>query len=246
LAILFVDDRRVFVREERGAGPAVMLVHGAGMDHGVWNETAKFLVAQGRRVLMPDLPGRGESKGPALESIADMAGWLVRVIDGLGLAKPRLAGHSMGALVALEAAARLPLRIEALALLGFVPEMRVDAKLLDEARRDPDVAARRLLRAGFADGKPPLFWNLMMTAPERLRRDLAACDGYRGAAEAAWGVTCPTLLVLGEHDRLTPIAEARAFAARLANPRLAIIPGAGHVMMLEAPEATCAALLSIL
>jgi aromatic-L-amino-acid/L-tryptophan decarboxylase len=247
MTLIEVDGKRTFIAEQGGDATAtIVLIHGAGMDHGAWTETGRFLAARGRRVVAPDLPGHGGSDGPALGTIEEMAAWLVRLVEELGPATLRLAGHSMGALVALDAAARLGPRVEALALLGFVPEMRVAARLLEEARRDPGAASRRMLRASFADGRPPLFWNLLMTAPRCLAADLAACDAYQGAEDAAWGVICPTLLVLGEQDRLTPPAAARAFANRLANPRLALIPAAGHLMMLEQPETARAAMLTIL
>jgi pimeloyl-ACP methyl ester carboxylesterase len=156
-------------------------------------------------------------------------------------------GMSMGALVALECAARMGEHVERLALLGFVPEMRVDANLLEEARRNPPSAARRLLRASFADAaKAPMFWNLFMTDPDCLGNDLAACDSYRGATAAAADVRCPTLLLLGSRDRLTPAAEGRLFAGRLSDARLALLPEAGHLMMLEEPQLTEAALLTVL
>jgi pimeloyl-ACP methyl ester carboxylesterase len=246
---LRLDGKKVFVAEEIGEAPRadLLLIHGAGMSHTLWERSMKPLARAGRRVFAIDLPGHGDSAGPPLDSIAAMAEWLTHAIAALGLERPRLAGHSMGALVALETVARMSWEIDGLALLSFVPEMRVDAKLLAEARSNPDSAARRLLRASFADmTRLPMFWNLFMTAPQSLANDLTACDAYRGADTAARQVRCPTLLLLGEKDRLTPSSQGRLFAGRLSDARLALLPEAGHLMILEEPEVTRAAMLTVL
>ena len=249
MATLRLDGKKVFIQEEIGDAPAadILLIHGAGMNHELWKRSLAPLARAGRRVFAIDLPGHGESKGPALETIAEMADLVVRVIAGLGLKRPRLAGHSMGSLVALEATARLAWEVEGLALLGFVPEMRVDAKLIAEAKREPEAAARRLLRASYADtSHAPMFWNLFMNAPDAFETDLIACNEYAGADTAARAVRCPTLLLLGEKDRLTPAAQGRLFIGKFADARLALLPEAGHLMILEEPEVTRAAMLTVL
>src|SRR5579859_228116 len=133
-----VDGKRVNAgtggRDHEPGLPAIVLVHGAGMDHSVFALQARALAHHGRNVLALDLPGHGGSEGPALDSIAALAEWVLRAASACGIERLRLAGHSMGALVALEAAARGGERTEALALLGFVPEMRVHPDLLAAAR----------------------------------------------------------------------------------------------------------------
>ena len=226
----------------------LILVHGAGMDHRVWEGTLAMLALRGRKSLAIDLPGHGDSEGPPLHDVPAMADWLLRLADLLGIARFRLAGHSMGSLIALEAAGRAPDRVEALALLGFVPEMRVADKLLTEAQTAPSAAAARILRASFADPKTELLTGAgtLMSASETLLVDLAACNAYQSAAKAAVRLRCPTLLLLGGKDRLTPAAQGQLFAGRLADVRVAVLPEAGHLMMIEEPEVTLAALLTVL
>src|SRR5690348_6394363 len=124
-----IDGKRVVAgtggRDHAPGLPAIVLVHGAGMDHSVFALQARALAHHGRNVLALDLPGHGGSEGPALDSIVAMAAWVLRAASASGIERLRLAGHSMGALVALEAASRGAERIEALALLGFVPEMQI-------------------------------------------------------------------------------------------------------------------------
>ena len=258
-----LDGTRVFAatggRDHEPGLPAVVLIHGAGMDHSVFALQARALAHHGRNVLALDLPGHGRSAGPALDSIAAIAEWVLRAAACCGMARLRVAGHSMGALVALEVAARGGARIEALALLGFVPEMRVHPDLLAAARAGShstvelmtswSLSARSQLGANPAPG----LWlsggtlRLLERAdPASLGADLAACDAYRGAAAAAAQVRCPTLLLLGGDDRMTPAARARAFADRFADARITVLPEVGHMMTAEDPVATLAAMRTIL
>jgi pimeloyl-ACP methyl ester carboxylesterase len=72
--------------------------------------------------------------------------------------------------------------------------------------------------------------------------DLAACDAYDGALAAAARVACPTLLLLGALDRMTPPAKARSLADAIKSSRTAVLPGAGHMLMSERPDAVIDAL----
>jgi pimeloyl-ACP methyl ester carboxylesterase len=78
-----------------------------------------------------------------------------------------------------------------------------------------------------------------------LAADLAACEAYRGAETAAARVACPTLLILGAEDKMTPPVKARPLGAAIAGSRTLVLPGAGHMMMLEAPGAVTRALMEI-
>ena len=246
-------------RAPHTAEPVVVFVHGAGMDHTVFALQARALAHHGRRVLAFDLPGHGKSAGPALTTIEAMADWVLRAASACGAERFRIAGHSMGALVALEAAARGGARVEALALLGIVPEMRIHPDLLAAAHDNVATAAAMMTSwsfgaAGQRGGNPvPGLW-LPGSAQRLIERadaatlaaDLAACDAYRGAAAAAASVRCPVLFVLGGQDRMTPAADGRRFGASFAERRIEVLEGAGHMMMLEQPAATLALLREML
>ena len=88
--------------------PTVVLLHGAGFDHTTWALHSRWFAHHGFGVLAPDLPGHGRSSGAPLTTIADMADWTAALLDAAGIAKARLVGHSMGSLIALETAARHP------------------------------------------------------------------------------------------------------------------------------------------
>ncbi len=259
---LRVDGRAVFAatggRPPAPDHPAVVMLHGAGMDHVVWTLPARSLAHRGRAVFAPDLPGHGRSEGPALSSIAAMAAWLVRFLDAAGIGEAALVGHSMGALVALEAAAAAPARIGRLALLGVAARMPVHPDLLKAAVEAPQRAADLIVSwaygpAGRFGGQPaPGLWLmggghslLDRAGPGVLARDLAACDAYDTAAAAA-KITCPTLLLLGVEDRMAPAAKAAPLARAIASSTITLLPDTGHIMMSEAPDAVIDALLGFI
>ena len=88
--------------------------------------------------------------------------------------------------------------------------------------------------------------TLERAAPGVLNADLRACNDYAGGEEAAAKVRCPTLLVIGERDMMTPARLGLALAKRIEGAQVATLPGVGHIMMEEAPDATLDALRRIL
>lgn len=237
------------------ADPAVLFIHGAGMDHTVWALQARYFAHHGRSVLAVDLPGHGRSGGAALRSVGDMAAWVGRLMRAAGVSSAALVGHSMGALIALEAAAQRPDQVRALALLGVAERMPVHPELLAAANANQRLAPELVSswghgRSGHVGGNPtPGLWimggalSLLERAPPGvLARDLAACNAYDGAMAAAAQVACPTLFLLGAADRMTPPAKAKPLAAAIKGSRTVILPEAGHMLMSERPDAVIDAL----
>ena len=235
--------------------PAAIMIHGAGMDHTVWTLPARSLAHRGRAVLAPDLPGHGRSAGPALRDISAMSSWILRFMSAVGLEEAALVGHSMGALVALDTAARAPDRVKRLALLGAAGRMPVHPDLLKAAAGDRPEAAELIVSwahgpVGHLGGGPaPGLWllggarRLLEQAPEGvLAADLAACDAFDAVA-AAGRVACPTLLLLGAEDKMTPPGRAKPLAGALRQVETVLLPGAGHMLTSEAPDAVIDALL---
>jgi pimeloyl-ACP methyl ester carboxylesterase len=260
---LTVDGRTVFAatggRDFDPALPAVVFVHGAGMDRTVWALQTRFFAYHGRGVLALDLPGHGRSEGPVLAAIAEIADWLTRLMDAAGLAQAALAGHSMGALAALDCAARHPDRVRALALLGVAPRMPVHPDLLAAAEADDHLAFDLVTDWAHGDSghlggaRAPGLWLmgggerlLERAAPGVLYKGLAACNAYEDAPARAAAVTCPTLLVLGADDRMTPAKAGRKLAEAIPGARVELVADSGHMMMTEKPDATLDALKTIL
>lgn len=238
--------------------PAIVFIHGAGMDHTVWALQTRWFAWHGRAVLAVDAPGHGRSEGPALDSIEALAEWVFALLDAAGAKNAALVGHSMGALIALEAAARRPERIRALALCGCAAEMPVSEKLLSAGLAGEHVAYEMITawgvgrRAQVGGAEAPGTWMTGGTLRllEHGRKgvvgiDLRACDRYKGSAAAVQKVNVPTVLVLGSHDRMSP-AKAAAPLARIPESQTIVIEQAGHMMMTEQPGRTLDALRSIL
>jgi pimeloyl-ACP methyl ester carboxylesterase len=260
---LQVDGRKAFAatggRPFDPAKPAVVFIHGAGMDHTVWTLQTRYFAHHGRSVLAVDLPGHGRSEGPQPGSIEGYAEWIARLIEAAGAARAALAGHSMGALIALEAAARAPERVSALALLGVAARMPVHPDLLAAADANDPRAFELVTSWGYGKAahlggnRAPGLWMLgggkrllERSAPGMLASDFRACDAYKTAADAASRVSCPTLFVLGAADRMTAPKAATPLADAVRGARTVILPQAGHMMMIEQPDATLDALRTIL
>ena len=108
-------------------------MHGSGLTHIVWSLHETFLTAKGYSVLSVDLPGHGNSEGPAVKSIEDIAEWIKKLMEELKINEISFMGHSQGCLVGLEFASRFPKLIKSLVLVGGSYELPVNPALIDYA-----------------------------------------------------------------------------------------------------------------
>jgi pimeloyl-ACP methyl ester carboxylesterase len=237
------------------ARPAMVFLHGAGMDHSVWALLARSFAHRGHGVLAPDFPRHGQSAGAPLSSIGALADWTAALIEAAGVAKARIVGHSMGSLVALETAARHPEKVAGLGLIATAAPMRVSDDLLNAAKANDRAAIDMIsiwgegFRATLGGSPAPGVW--MLGGAERLLErsaagviftDLAACNAYQDALAAAAKVTVPCIVIQGSRDVMTPAKGGKAVASAVPGCRLAVIEGAGHMLMSERPEEVLAAL----
>jgi pimeloyl-ACP methyl ester carboxylesterase len=238
--------------------PAVVFVHGAMHDHSVWTLLARWFANHGYAALAPDLPGHGQSAGTPLESVEAIADWLLALLDAAGVREANLVGHSMGSLIALEAAARAPERAKRLVMIGTAYPMIVSPALLESARSDPFAAidSVNVFSHSTLAGKPsypgPGMWlhgsnrmlmrRLQLAQPDAnlFLTDFEVCNRYAGGLAAAARVTCPTTFVLGELDQMTGPKQTAQIAQAL-RARIRTL-ASGHALMSEAPEAVLAAL----
>lgn len=263
---LVVDGRKAYAytggKAFDAALPCVVFIHGALHDHSVWNLLARWFAHHGHAVLAVDLPAHGRSDGPPLENVEALADWLLALLDAAGVREAAFVGHSMGSLIALEAAARAPERATRLVMVGTAFPMKVSDALLTTARDTPLRAidmVNAFSHSTFA-AKPsfpgPGMWlhgsnrALMRRTQAGANRegawqgnlfehDFRVCDAYTGGLEAAARVRCPATFVLGARDQMTPPRAAREIAAAL-KARITTIP-AGHALMTEAPNDLIAA-----
>jgi len=239
--------------------PTIVFVHGAASDHSVWALQSRYFAHHGCNVLAVDLPAHGRSGGAALSSVEAIADWLVQVQDAFGIAQAALVGHSLGSLAVLACAARHADRVTKIALLGPAAPMLVGDELLAAARDNVHVAYELINGWSISAGKQlggnavPGMWmtgnalRLMeRTRPGVLHADLLACRSYAGGLAAATALRCPVLVVMGERDLMTPVKGAQALLAALADKRTVTLPGTGHAMMAEQPDAVLDALRTFL
>jgi len=235
--------------------PTMLFVHGAANDHSVWALQSRYFAHHGFGVLAVDLPGHGRSQGAALPSVEALGEWIRQLIDAASIERATIVGHSLGALATLQAAARFPDRVERVALLGPAVPMAVSDALLEAARSDPRLAYELIVGwshspARLLGGNPfPGMWmpggalHLMnRTAPGVLHTDLRACADYQRGLDAAAGVSCPALIVLGGADLMAPPKSAQALVQALPQARVVTLAACGHAMMAEQPDAVLEAL----
>ncbi len=238
--------------------PCVVFIHGALGDHSLWTLLARWCAHHGHGVLAIDQPGHGRSAGPVLGSIEALADWVPALLDTVGVREATLVGHSMGSLIALEVAARAAERVARLVLLGAAYPMKVSDVLLKTGHDAPQRAIDMVNALMFASiaSKPsypgPGTWlhganralmrNTLaaQTALNLFEHDFRLCDAYTGGARAMARVSCPTMLIVGERDQMTPPRATHELATAL-SARVVKVP-TGHTMMAEDPEAVLAAL----
>jgi pimeloyl-ACP methyl ester carboxylesterase len=246
-------------REIDPAKESVVFIHGSGMEHSVWTLASRHFARHGRNVIAVDMPGHGRSSGTALTSIEAMADWIVSFLDALGIEQAALTGHSLGSLIALDCAARHPLRTRALALVGSTAPMPVSDAILSATAANDHAAFDMLTQWGYSKrhqyggNSNPGMWMIGSTlrlfersAPGVLYADMNACNNYSAGLERATQVSCPVLMVLGKDDRLTPVRGTRPLQEALPAPTVCILDGAGHTIMVEAPNQLLDALHQVL
>ncbi|MBN8491828.1 MAG: alpha/beta hydrolase [Burkholderiales bacterium] len=238
--------------------PCVVFIHGAMHDHSGWTLLARWCAHHGYGVLAVNQPGHGRSEGPPLPSVQALADWTLALMSAAGVPQATLVGHSMGTLIALEAAARAPERVSRLVLLGTAYPMKVSDALLNTARETPLKAIDMVnaLSISTPASKPsypgPGMWvhgsnRALMRNQQALSADInlfehdfKLCDAYAGGAEAMAKVQCPATLIVGARDQMTPPKATKELATAL-KARVVTVP-AGHHMLAEAPDAVLAGL----
>lgn len=231
------------------AGKSILFVHGAGQDHSIWALQTRYFADQDCGVIAVDLPAHGRSEGEPLTTIEAIGDWLIDVLDAAGIGTAAIVGNSLGSLAAIAAAARNPARVRATALIGTSLPMPVSQDLLDAAKNNRQEAIDMLARWSFSKatlaGESPARGGSLLnsarqlleqTRPGVLYTDLKACDQYAAGLQHAAQVRCPALLILGEHDRLTPARRATQLAETLPDAETVILEGCGHAMLAERPE----------
>lgn len=229
-----------------GGGPAeqrppLLLIHGAGGNQLSWPPQLRRL--QGWDVYALDLPGHGDSPGPNELTIGGYADRVLDWMRGTELPPAVLIGHSMGAAIVLTMALRSGTAAAGLVLIGVGGMLRVDPEIIrlsSTAASFPE-AVDRVIGGSFGPSTPP---RLIELTRERIIEagsgafslDFQACDHF-DVRDRLSELELPTLVMCGEHDRMTPPKINQRLAESIRGAQWATIPRAGHMVMLEHPEA---------
>lgn len=241
--------------------PTVVFIHGAQNDHSVWILQTRYFAHHGFGVLAVDLPGHGRSKGEPMTTVEAMADWLLALLDAAGVKQAALVGHSMGSLIALEIAFRAPDRVSRLALVGTAYPMKVSNALLDASLNEEQRAIDMVNiwshtsiahkpscpGPGFyvMGGSQRLMQRISKMNPAKVfHTDFSACNAYANGEAAAKSVTCPTLLLLGKRDMMTPPKATALLRSTIAGNKVVEIDHCGHSLMAEQPDAVLDTLFS--
>ena len=237
-----VEVRRGDFRAEvtkAGKGPPLLYLHGA-VGQKSW---APFLdlLAQRFTVYAPVMPGYGNSTG--LEHIADLSDltlYSLEVLNELGVTRSHVVGHFLGGMVAAEMAAASPSSIDRLVLVSPAGVWRDDEPVADLLALNANELSERLTAT--PNGADSLDGLADELARERMQ-DIAAAGKFlwplpdRGLDRRAYRIKASTLILWGDKDRINPPSYASDFQRMIATSQAATIANAGHLVMLEQPEA---------
>jgi pimeloyl-ACP methyl ester carboxylesterase len=219
-----------------GHGEPLVLVHGLSGSARWWVRNLPALAAA-NRVYLLDLPGHGAMHGMRPRTPAEMAAWLRSWMNAAGLHRASFIGHSMGGLICIRLAARAPDVVSRLVLVApaGIPNGRSMAGHLI-----PLLAAARHARPRFL---PLLAHDATLAGPRTIwsaARSLLAED----ARPDLPAIRAPTLLILGAADPLIPRQTGNILQAAIPDARIEVVPGAGHVVMYDQPDAFNGAVLT--
>jgi 3-oxoadipate enol-lactonase len=229
----------------------VLFLHGINMSHDVWLPVLDLL-PEDRRYIAVDLRGHGRSDRDGPFGAEDYAADAVAVLDTLGVEKAHVVGTSFGGSVACVLAAAAPQRVATVTAIGSA--LKVEGVDVDAAVGAMHAVGLRaffesfLPQASFAPATDPsiVARAVEVAVADRSEEVVVAVSRAAFAADvtdAAHAVSCPALVVVGEHDGTCPpvLAEVMAEALRA---KLVVMPGRGHVVTYEDPAGVCDALLA--
>lgn len=256
-----------------GTGPVLVLVHGDGETARDWRWVAPALAAAGHRVVAPSLPGHGTTAETTSYAMPDLARWLGRFLDALGIDRATVGGNSIGALIPVHLALQEPARVSRLLLIdsaGFGnavnPALGLETvPLLGEAAvglvllpGGPQLRAVVRSQNLFAQPLrvPPEWWvdqlrfgggTPMLSASLACKRAILDAAGqFHLVLDRLPEVRVPTLVMWGALDQVVPLVQGQRAASLLPDCRLEVLPHSGHVPHVETPDAVLVPLLRFL
>lgn len=219
---------------------SLVFIHGSGSNSSAWShqysKLHKFF-----NIAAVNLPGHGKSGGHGEKDIPRYAIILKEILGALKLDHPILIGHSLGAAVALYFAAKYPRDVSGVIAVGGGLTMPVNPDILEGLRHQPEVVMDMICKFSLAkENRPKLFDTLRASLGQAnldvLAGDMLACSKFDLTGELQ-KISAPVLIVCGAEDKMTPPASSEQIAAGITGAKLVLIEGAGHMVMMEKPEA---------
>ncbi len=231
--------RPILAYEDIGSGAPVLLIHGfAGTARTHFAPLITALEAD-YRLIAPDLSGQGRSASIPRQVDARLhhhdANDLLALVEHLALSQVSLIGYSDGAETAIILAALLSSRARSMTIWGVSGRTPPQSIVAVFAEPEARIHSWPTLRDEMERQHGPGTALPMLTSWAAAMEEQRAQGGVINDEEAA-RVTCPTLVLAGDHDPFNPLAATQALVARMPHARLVTLPGAGHDLLEERPE----------
>lgn len=235
--IYFTDHRKA----DSSAVPFI-LIHGAGGSHLDWG----INIRRATGALAIDLPAHGKSQPPSHSRIEGYAEAVIQLMDGLQIERAVIGGHSMGGGIAQTIALTDPERVAGLVLVGTGAKLRVHPDILNLIHVNQAGVASLLKDWLWSDDAPDHLRELtvqqvMALSADVIHDDYLACDNF-DVRERLGEIYAPTLVIGAVNDLMTPHKFSLYLADNIPNAELVTIENAGHMLILEQPDAVASAI----
>ena len=226
--------------DEASLDAPIVFAHGAAGSSLAWLGQLRALSSVAPAIAL-DLPGHGHSPGAPLASIGEARTHILGFLDALKIARAILVGHSMGGAILLDFALIHPDRIVGLALVSTSAKLGVSPAILHAIEHEWHAVPRLFASVGFAPGAEAdtvrrVADMIHATRPEVALADFRVCNDFDLRARLG-EIATPALVISGDADLMTPIRHAEFLAAQMKNATFVRVPGVGHMLPFEAPQA---------
>lgn len=248
--------------EIHGEGHPLLLISGVGYGGWFWHKVVPALAEHFRVITFDNRGAGGSSKPDGPYTTQMMAADTAGLLDALEVQGAYVMGHSLGGFIAQELALARPDLVEKLILAStthggpnVIPITPEALEVLTKREGDPVELVKRGIRVacapGFEDRQPEvvqelLEYRLTNPVPPAQYQAQVMAGAAHNAEDRIGQITCPVLILFGEHDKVVPPGNADLLARKLPNAQVKILPGVGHVFPIEDPQATVEAMLEFL
>jgi pimeloyl-ACP methyl ester carboxylesterase len=218
---------------------AVVFIHGSGGDREDWRGQLDGLSDKATVVAL-ELPGHGFSEPPGESTVPAYSEWVLDFVQTIGLKKVVLFGCSLGSAITQWIALSPPAWLTAIGLVGAGARLRVHPAFLDGLLSDAQKALGGLADFALSPTSDKLLHQrigdkFLRTSPKLVHGDLSACNEF-DIMDRVGQMSLPTLILVGEDDRLTPVKYSKFLHDGIPGSKLAVIAAAGHMAMVEKPD----------